>query len=195
MTWAKLGDTFIDDPDLLALPRGVRLLHVEAIVWCCKHLTDGQIRGHVLPRLTDEPDPLGAAAQLVAAGFWRTSGEGWEVVGFLDDQPSRQQVEQRHEDSRLRQERSRRHRAGDHSQCMRGRYCPEGAVTRDSSRDSHGLSPSESQRPDPTRPVPTRREGREGKVVATPRARLDSLVATPRASQGHFTVQMPGGQP
>ena len=55
MTWAKLTDTFNDDPVLLGLPRGVRLLHVEAIVWCCKHETDGRIPRHVLTRITDEP--------------------------------------------------------------------------------------------------------------------------------------------
>ena len=39
MTWTKISDTFGDDPVLLGQARGVRLLHVEGTVWCCKHET------------------------------------------------------------------------------------------------------------------------------------------------------------
>ena len=87
MTWAKLSDTFIDDPVLLGLPRGVRHLYVEGIVWSCKHETDGRIPRHVLARITDEPEPHEAAGHLVAASLWHATDDGYEVVDFLSNQP------------------------------------------------------------------------------------------------------------
>lgn len=35
MTWARIDDCLMDTPAMLALPRGVRLAHIEAITWCC----------------------------------------------------------------------------------------------------------------------------------------------------------------
>ena len=69
MTWTKISDTFNDDPVLLRLTRGVRLLYIEGLIWSCKHETDGCIPGHVLVRITDEPEPHEAAGHLVAAGL------------------------------------------------------------------------------------------------------------------------------
>lgn len=165
MTWARLDDTFVDDPDLLRLPRGARLLHVEGIVWSCKHLTDGLLERHVLRRLSDEPDLEEAAGLLVDAGLWADDELGFRIVGFLEQQPSRLEVQQRRENTKERQDRSRRHRSGDHSTCLRGRYCPEGAVTRDTTGDETRQSP----RPVPTRPDPSRPEGkgREGTHVVS----------------------------
>lgn len=79
MTWAKISDAIIDDPVLLGLPRGVRLLHVEAIVWCSRHGTDGVIPDHVLTRITDEPQPYDAAAELLMAGVWTVTEAGYRI--------------------------------------------------------------------------------------------------------------------
>ncbi len=194
MTWAKLSDTFIDDPDLLALPRGVRLLYVESIVWSCKHETDGAVPAHVVHRITDEPEVDKAVDLLLERSFWSRTDTGFEIVGFLDDQISAEQVARRRADERLRQERSRRHKAADHSLCIAGRYCPEGAVTRDNTGDSRNGSRGESPTPVPSRPVPTSREGTETKTGAAPPAPLGSQGRAPSKGRG-FTVSMPAPPP
>jgi hypothetical protein len=156
MTWTKLSDVFYDDPALLVLPRGARLMSVEALVWCNKHGTDGAIPAAALSRFTDEPDALAAAEQLVAAGLWSRTDTGFVVVDFLVDQESAAEVEERRVASAFRQRRSRLHKGGDHSLCLRG-YCPNGALSRE---ESQAMSRGDSRPPVPTRPDPTPREGR-----------------------------------
>lgn len=95
----------IEHPALLALSRSVRLVHLEAIVWSRLHHTDGKIPALSLRRLTDEPDHLEAARQLVEAGVWQSSAQGWSIVGFLDKQMSAERVRQKRELSRERYDR------------------------------------------------------------------------------------------
>lgn len=158
MTWTKLSDDATDDPALLALPRTIRLVHFEALVWANRHGTDGAIPRHMLPRITDDKDPDGAAELLVAAGKWELSTAGWEIVGFLDDQPSAEDVRRTKDLARLRQRKQRLHRAGDHSLCE-VKYCP---ALRDETRESRvtkSVTPivtnAVSHDP-PSRPVPSR---------------------------------------
>jgi hypothetical protein len=54
---ALVDVAMIEDPRLLTLPRGVRLLYLEALVWSKAHLTDGFIPALALGRLTDQLDP------------------------------------------------------------------------------------------------------------------------------------------
>ncbi len=155
MTWTKLGDDFTDDPALLALPRSVRLVHIEAMVWSNRHGTDGSVPAHALRRVTDDPDPDAAAEHLVARGKWRTVEGGWEIVGFLDDQPAAEDVQRTKELARARQRRLRQHRNGDHSLCD-PQYCKalSRVTQRVTSRVTNGVSHDTPTRPDPTRPGP-----------------------------------------
>jgi hypothetical protein len=182
MTWAKISDTFIDDPVLLGLPRGVRHLYVEGTVWCCRHETDGVIPGHVLTRITDEPDPDQAAARLVAAGLWTATDNGYEVVDFLVNQRSAEEVETSRANSRARQERHRRHQNRDHSQCD-PRYCH--ASNGVSNAVTNGVSNGS-----PTRPDPSRAKARDGRGGGTADS-AGALPPTPSPSQkkpAPFTV-------
>lgn len=168
MTWTKLGDDFTDDPSLLALPRPVRLVHVEALVWCNRHGTDGHIPAHALPRVTDEPDPTSAAEQLVAAGMWKPTEAGWEIVAFLDDQPSADDVRRTKEQARQRQRRQRQHRNGDHSLCD-PQYCKAlASESRVTSRVTNGVSHATPTRPVPTRPGPKEQGTGSGAAEGTP---------------------------
>jgi len=92
---ATIDLTIIEDPRLLALPRGVRYCHLEAIVWAKARRTDGFIPTGALRRLTDEDEPSSAADQLVEAGLWATHVQGWEIVGFTAMQMDRAHVERR----------------------------------------------------------------------------------------------------
>src|SRR5438105_2184391 len=95
----------IEHPALLDLPRGVRLLHIEATVWSKFHQTDGHIPASSLRRITDEPDYQTAAAALVAAGLWAVTATGWTIVGFLDKQMSAERVRLKREDAKARYDR------------------------------------------------------------------------------------------
>ncbi len=190
MTWAKLDDTFIDDPHLLALPRGVRLLYVESIVWSCKHLTDGHLPAHVISRFTDEQELTKAIDLLVEANLWARTDAGLEIVGFLDSQPSKEKVKERLADTQLRKKRSEQHYRGDHSLCLKGDFCPNGAVTREGarSRTRAGTRSGTDTRPDPSRP--DLNGGTEGEGVrAGARPPLGSAVRA-RTSKG-FTFTPP----
>ena len=191
MTWAKLSDDFCDHPILLGLPRGVRLLHVEATVWSCKHETDGAIPSAAPPRFTDEPDVDIAVAALVEVGLWEVAERGWQLVDFHKAQRRSADIAQDRYEAAERQARARAHREGDHSECLRSTFCavgtvvpddipsrrhkngdhslclvddcPLGRVTRDLRRDLR----RRSREPDPTRPDPTPKEGRGGKGQGT----------------------------
>jgi hypothetical protein len=130
-------------------------MHVEAMTWANQHGSNGFVPDYALTRITDEPEPATAAAELVDAGLWEAVEGGWNIVDFLTDQPSAADVERTQARSRDRQRRQRQHRNGDHTLCD-PRYCHASRVT-----DAVTNGVSHNTRPDPTRPGETGR-GREG---------------------------------
>ncbi len=48
IAWTKLAVDFADDSTLLSLPRGVRVLYIEGLLYSNRQGTDGYIPGHVL---------------------------------------------------------------------------------------------------------------------------------------------------
>jgi hypothetical protein len=155
MTWTRLPDDFTDRPTVLRLSRSARLLHVEALVWCNRLLTDGVIPANVLRRISDSADLDRDVAELADSGLWtRLDDEAWRVD--WSDQELAEKVEARRQQNRDRQhrynKRRERHALGDHSHCT-PKYCdalgnPSSNASRNPSDD--GL---------PTRPVPSRPEG------------------------------------
>jgi hypothetical protein len=93
----------IEDPRLVVLPRGIRLLAIEALVWSKLHQTDGYLPRAAVVRMTDEPEPLQAAEQLEEAGIWEPAeGGGWQIVGFTDTQMSAARVRQKRDGAKVR---------------------------------------------------------------------------------------------
>ena len=90
---AVVDTAMIEDARLLVLPRGVRLLYFEALVWAKLRRTDGLIPRAALPRMTDEPDPADAADRLVQVGLWEAVPGGWQIVNFTSTQMSAVRVE------------------------------------------------------------------------------------------------------
>jgi hypothetical protein len=176
MTWTKLGDEFADDADTARLSDAAVRTHIDALVWSNRRLLDGRIPKKDLPRFAFSLDAEAAMKELETAGWWNDDGDAWELAHHPEWQQSRKTVEQLREEARERQERSRRHKRGDHSMCIRGRFCPDGAVTpvtRDKPSAERAQDPAslsrdvtrdqrrESHQPDPTRPVP-KDKGRGG---------------------------------
>ena len=81
-------------------------LHVEAICWSARNLTDGAIQTDELLALTRTPRPHRYAAELVRRGVWLETADGWRIHDYLDWQPSRSKVLQ------IRQERRKNGQVG-----------------------------------------------------------------------------------
>lgn len=93
MTWVKLSDTFAEDPRLDEAGPLALALHVAALCYCGRQLTDGRLPRGTMRRLQALDDPDAVAARLVAVGMWREMPDGFELVDYLRDQPSREHVE------------------------------------------------------------------------------------------------------
>ena len=102
---AVVDTALIEDERLLRLPRGIRLLYLEALVWCKAHRSDGRIPPTALRRMTDEPDERAAAGQLVEAGLWRMEADCWVISDYCRHQMTRDRVERK--EARAREARDR----------------------------------------------------------------------------------------
>lgn len=180
MTWTKLSDSFTDEPAILAVSRSARYLHVEALVWCNRMLTDGLVPRGAIRRMTDAEDIEGDIEQLVAAGLWIETGAGWAVD--WTDQPAADDIKaeraRRADAQRAYRERKAKHAAGDHSACD-PRHCPALATDSVTHNVARHVTPNVNDRvtpnvtrslprpdrpvltrPDPTRPGAKQRAGR-----------------------------------
>src|ERR671910_3796500 len=104
---AMVDTAMIEDPRLLCLPRGSRLLYLEMLVWAKLRRTDGHVPLGALSRLTDEPDPIAAATKLAYQELLRTDQEigGFWIVDFAASQWTAEQVQRRIESQREARER------------------------------------------------------------------------------------------
>lgn len=114
---ALIGFDSLEDPRLLDLDRGVRLLHIEALVWSARHRTDGVITRGGLRWLTDEADAALAAAQLVSAGLWTSTDDGWQIVDYTREQISAQDAARIEETNAAKWRRQKQHQRGLHDLC------------------------------------------------------------------------------
>lgn len=168
MNWVALPHNILERLEREGLSRNDRLLYVEGMAYASQNLTDGVVTAR-LPRLSDHPEPEDAAARLVEATAWELLDDGnYLITDYFTANLTREEIERRKEDARVRQERSRRHKVGDHSKCVRGRYCPEGALdpvtrdtTRDVTRESRHTLPTSPYLPDLTGKV-GKGEGKQG---------------------------------
>lgn len=185
MTWTRLPDDFADSPAMLSASRSARLLHVEALVWCNKHLTDGFVPAAAVRRLTDSEDLASDTAELVAAGLW-TWEDGWRIDWA--DQERAERVKERKsfnaERQRKYRERGEKHARGDHSECTSS--CPK--ASRNASRNDE-RAPSVTA----TRPVPSRPLGRDekGTGAAAPSAGAPGAARRQSDRPAGFTFSMP----
>lgn len=100
MPWGRVDDTLYDHPKLDRLGRD-RLpalgLHLVAISWCNRWLTDGHVPDERVRRLEGTAR---LADALVTAGLWERVEGGYQVHDFLDFNDSRADVEARREADR-----------------------------------------------------------------------------------------------
>lgn len=107
MTWAKLDDAILDNQKILSVGVLGFALHVAAITWCCRNLTDGFVPYVKPTQLVDfsgvfayseqsdeaeDPDAHEIAKDLVRAGLWDEVPGGYQIHDFLEYNPSREKV-------------------------------------------------------------------------------------------------------
>jgi hypothetical protein len=157
MTYAKFEQTHTDDERWIEAGADAFAVHVAAIVYCDRQLTDGRITD-AMARRVSLPVPTqraeAAVATLVEKGFWRATDAGYVIEKFHEHAFPAEQVKRTQERWKADKARRRQHSLGEHSLCKDPKFCPairEGASTVESTEDGT----VESTRIDQTRPDQT----------------------------------------
>ena len=157
MPWGRIDDSLYDHPKLDKLGRR-RMpalgLHLVALSWCNRWLTDG-----CLP--SDRATKLGGrirdADALVEAGLWERTTDGYRIHDFLTYNDSREDVLARRAADAERKRKGRESGSKNAGRGGDGRY--DSAMESGRSPDgvrSESATASTATRPGPSRPVPAR---------------------------------------
>lgn len=92
MTWFKVDDGFWSHPKTLMLSTAAVALWVRSGSYCGKHLTDGFVPTVMLPMLQGNHDTAG---ELVDAGLWVRTVDGYQFHQWKDYQDTKEAVEKR----------------------------------------------------------------------------------------------------
>jgi hypothetical protein len=106
MVWVRHSDTFTEEFEAheeLTLEAG--WLHIAALCYCNRLLTDGHIPRRKVPTLSQLiEDPDLAVKSLIAAGYWEQTETGYLIVNYLTDQRPKDKVLRDREAGRIRQQ-------------------------------------------------------------------------------------------
>lgn len=146
MPWVRFDDQFPIHKKVDNLSDPAFRLHVSAIFWCARNLTDGYVPEEDLdaaaPRKMKRPDRF--VTELVGRGLWLPDNRGWWVNDYLKYQPSKDKVEKDRRDAAERQRKWREQQQPDSNAVTN-------AVT---NTVTNAVSHTAPSRPVPTRPVP-----------------------------------------
>lgn len=85
MTYTKTGTEFPDEAANAGLSDAAYRTHHEGVNWIYRlESMDLGIRRNMLRRFAGTARPEEAAAELVRAGYWHTTDEGWAIVHHAD---------------------------------------------------------------------------------------------------------------
>lgn len=147
MPWVRLDDSFADHPKIERAGPLAAWLHVAALCYCARQLTDGRIPQAKALRLTDIPQPEEHVSALLRVGLWIEDGDDYVLHDYLDYQPSRADVEAERSAARERMAKKRRRQDGTFARTS-------GEVRPNNSRSSPEVRPPRSS-PTPSRPDPS----------------------------------------
>ena len=106
MSWIKLPDTIIDDPDLLELSSHAFRIYISMTSWSGKHLTDGVVPvgmiRHVCAMIPRTSRPR-AVQELLDSGLFIDHGDSIEIKDYLVHQRSKVEVDKDRETNRQKQ--------------------------------------------------------------------------------------------
>lgn len=146
----RLYDEFLEDEDILALKDRAYRLHVSALIYCSRNLTDGFVSDRAVKvlQLILGFQVRRWVAELVEDGLWLEVEDGFQIRNYLDFNPDAETVKAERKNARERMRNLRKKKAeGEGSSPERdGERSPEHAPERDGER-SHAV-------PSLTSPVP-----------------------------------------
>lgn len=90
MTWVRIDDSMPEHPKMVALTDRAFRQHVSALCYCNRNLTDGAIPDKIAHRLVTSGKRF--AAELVDAGIWDKTVDGYQIHDYEDYQPTRAAV-------------------------------------------------------------------------------------------------------
>jgi hypothetical protein len=93
MAYLRLSDDMPDHPKISGLSAESFRFWITANCWCQKHLTDGKIPTSALRSILHYTPKR--AAELVQAGLWIETADGFQVHDFLAHNDSRERVIER----------------------------------------------------------------------------------------------------
>lgn len=111
MPYLNLDDGFAEHPKIMGLSDGAFRLHVAALCYCARRMTDGDIPREAARTLSATAKPR-HILELEASSLWITSATGWQVHDFLDWNRSRNEIEERREKDREKKRNQRRSNDG-----------------------------------------------------------------------------------
>jgi hypothetical protein len=107
MGWFKIDNTMPEHPKVLAAGPTAAWLHVCALAYCDRNLTDGHVPDAKLTRLASVRNAKAHAKRLVEVGLWSVSEGGFQIHDYLTHQRSKAETEGQRAATR---ERVKRHR-------------------------------------------------------------------------------------
>lgn len=127
MPWVRFDDGFPEHRKVATLSDAAFRLHVQAVHWCARHLTDGVVDRGELSTVTRLRKPDRVVAELVARGLWHEAGQvcdsedcpassgtssGWIIHDYLEYQPSKEKATRERKAKAERQKRWSEKRKG-----------------------------------------------------------------------------------
>lgn len=94
MSWIRFEDNFTEHPKVLAVSDAAFRLHVRAVAYASRLLTDGAISLAALRSLKSGKWGERLADELVGAKLWERHGDRYVIHDYLHYQPSRAHVEE-----------------------------------------------------------------------------------------------------
>lgn len=158
MTWVKLDDGFADHPKIVRAGPTAAWLHVAALCYCARHLTDGRIAANKVRTLTELPRISNEIRRLTATGLWTKDGDDYVIHDYLKYQPSRADVEAIRDREREKKRRQRaqtdRNTSGQFQERPHGTTTgtPQGTPTGTADECPQGTPPGCPPVPVPSRP-------------------------------------------
>lgn len=178
MTYIKVEQTHTDDERWIKAGADAFAVHIAALVYCDRQLTDGKISEAMALRvsLAVPPDRAKVAVgELVAQGFWTATDNGYLIEKYEEHAFPAEQIKRTRKRWETDKRRRAQHQVGDHSLCKDPKFCPalrdDGSTVESTVASTGGRSHLYKTQPNQTRP--DRRSG-SGKRVANGTAPADA---------------------
>lgn len=146
----RIYDEFLEDEVILALKHPAYRVHVSALIYCSRNLTDGEVSDRAVKVLQAT---LGyqlkvSIAELVAAGLWVPMGSGYRIRNYLEFNSDAETVKKERAKARerMRKLRGARARSGERDGEHTGERSPAVPLP------SHALAFKDPSLQAPTRP-------------------------------------------